>query len=201
MSRLLHSDDSGFKAAQPGATDNLGCVETAREDGRFRSSPRRCLSFIVRQDMRLLRLLCAIPVSAIFGVVVGVLWSGWFPSAYYSEDSIVASVVGLAPSFVGRVLPVALFVVASSMLFPARRLRTIVIFSVLGGIYGCPFGSIYELPNSRVFYSTEIAGSIVGAATGCWIAASLLGRARRKKAAEPGATDNPDDAQRLREDH
>jgi len=35
--------------AEPGATDNLGGVEPAREDCRLRSSPWRCLSLIVSQ--------------------------------------------------------------------------------------------------------------------------------------------------------
>ena len=57
-----------IKAAQPGATDNLGCVETAREDSRFRSSPWRCLSFIVRQGMRKL---VAVALSSLSVIVCG----------------------------------------------------------------------------------------------------------------------------------
>ena len=37
------------KAAQPGATDNLGYAQRIREGFSFRSSEARCLSFIVRQ--------------------------------------------------------------------------------------------------------------------------------------------------------
>jgi len=50
---------------------------------------------------------------------------------------------------------------------------------------------------TAMFWSVVVVAVVCDAA---WLAAPLILRGRRKTA-EPGATDNPDDAQRLREDH
>ena len=92
----------------------------------------------------------------------------------------------------------ALVIYAKNLGFPAFILAMGVMFLALREIpqrFGFP--SITG-PGAILIAILFIAVGLYGAWHG-WIQATR--RFKAEKAAEPGATDNPDDAQRLREDH
>jgi hypothetical protein len=121
--------------------------------------------------MTLLRRIACIPVAAAVTFLCGILWSSAFTTAYYSEHSLLHSVVGLAPSFFGRFLPVALFIVISTVVAPRPGKYSVAAFGLLGGIYGWPFGPEYVVATSGpTFYLVEGSGSIAGAAFGLLLA-------------------------------
>ena len=130
--------------------------------------------------MNIIRRLLFIPVSAIIAVVIGFAWAGVFTSASYSEHSLWYSIIGLAPSFIGRLLPVAIFVVLGVVIAPRPLFLTIITLGLLGGVFGWPFGPKYELsPFSPTFYLVEGIGAIFGAGIGMLIGFVI---ARRKAA-------------------
>lgn len=129
--------------------------------------------------MNILRRLLFIPFSAVAAVTIGFRFSAVFSEGYYSKHHIFYSIVGLAPSFFGRCLPVAAFVVLGTVIAPRPGKMTVSCLGLLGGVFGWPFGPIYEeflvMPT---FYLVEGVGAITGAALGMLIGFAV---ARRKK--------------------
>ena len=129
--------------------------------------------------MKLLRWLLFIPVSAIVAIAVGFLWMEMFTEASYSEHHILRSIVGLAPSFLGRALPVTIFVVLGTLIAPGPGLVTVSSLGIIGGVYGWPWGPIYEeFVFMHTIYLVEVGGAITGAAIGMSVGFTI---ARRKK--------------------
>jgi hypothetical protein len=131
--------------------------------------------------MKAIRRLLFIPVAAILAAIIGFAWAGIFSWAYYSEHSLTYSVIGLGPSFLGRLLPVATFVVLGAWIAPRPRFPTIITLGLLGGVFGWPFGPQYEISTSGpTFYLVEGVGAIFGAGVGM-----LIGFAISRRKNEP----------------
>jgi len=127
--------------------------------------------------MNTIRRLLFIPVAAILAAIIGIMWAGIFSRASYSEHSLFYSVIGLAPSFLGRLLPVAAFIVLGALIAPRPRFLTIIILGLLGGVFGWPFGPKYEISTSGpIFYLVEGVGTIFGAGAGMLIGFVILRR-------------------------
>jgi hypothetical protein len=136
--------------------------------------------------MKVIRRLLFIPVSAILAVIIGFAWAGIFSSASYSEHSLWYSIVGLAPSFIGRLLPVTIFVVLGAWIAPRPGFFTIIILGLLGGVFGWPFGSTYEISTSGpTFYLVEGFGAIFGAGVGMLIGFTLSRRKNEPNQSSP----------------
>ena len=131
-------------------------------------------------SMKMLRRLLCIPGAAVVAVTVGFMWASVFRSAYFSEDSVLRSLEGLAPLFLGRCIPVMVFVTLAAAVAPAPRLTSIAVFGVLGGVFGWPFGPRYVLTQlGPTFYLAEGLGAIAGAGVGMIIALAI---SRKRKA-------------------
>ena len=168
--------------------------EFRNETAEFKSSCRtrraghgRGSSLTFGKNMDFVRRLLFVPVSAIVGVVAGFTWAAVFSRASYSEHNLFYSIVGLAPSFLGRLLAVAIFVVLGTIIAPRPRRPTVIVLGFLGGIFGWPFGPTYEVSTSGpTFYLIEGVGAICGAGIGMLIGFSIARRKKKpNKAPEP----------------
>ena len=118
-------------------------------------------------------------MSAIAAVALGFAWSSVFSHASYSGQDVRYGIVSLAPLFFGRLLPVAAFVILGTVIAPVPGKPTVIVLGCLGGIFGWPFGPIYEVSRAGpIFYVTEGAGALLGAGAGMLVGFAI---SRRKK--------------------
>jgi hypothetical protein len=139
--------------------------------------------------MMIVRRLLFLPVSAIVAITVGFTWASVFSHATYSAHHVLYSIVGLAPLFFGRVFPVAVFVILGTVIAPRPGKVTIALLGILGGIFGWPFGPVYEISMAGpVFYLTEGIGAVIGAGVGMVIGFTVARRKERpNQSPEPTA--------------
>ena len=195
------------KAAEPGATDNPDDAQRVREDYRVRISPAGCLSFIVGQGMKHLIFICVLTLalSAVArGQTVDTRSDVFDPTKVVSVGTDEDEVVALMQS------------------------RCVAYGRMTYG--GTGAGRLYFQVGEDREFAVELSGgpkSVVTAVgrlrplttwtrlphDGIWVEADYhvltpdeqreLSKVieEEEKAAQPGATDNPGDAQRLREDH
>lgn len=110
-------------------------------------------------------------------LVIGFTWAEVFSHASYAKHHLHLSVIGLAPSFFGRLVPIAIFVVLGALIAPSPKWRTIATLGLLGGVFGWPFGPVYEISTyGPTFYLVEVAGAIAGSGLGMLIAFALARR-------------------------
>ena len=139
--------------------------------------------------MRAIRWLLFLPLSALIALLLGMLLKHIFPGAYFARSNLWVAAGGLAPLFIGRLLPIAFFVVVGTAIAPKRGRVQITLLGVLGGVYGWPLGPQYSMsPDGLVFYATEGIAAIVGAACGMLLAFRFLGRAERDNHMRPQPT-------------
>ena len=222
------------KAAQPGATDNLGYAQRIREGFSFRSSEARCLSFIVRQGMVTIRLIRESDAAAFREVLDGVCRERRYlaqleaPSierviAFVSSNvksgypQFVAEsdgkIVGWCDAIPGDPLSGATHIGRLGMGIAkpyrhqkiGRRLLEVTIQRAVAiGLHKIEL--TVHASNSPAIQLYRSAGFVEeGRRKRGWFVDGeyddIILMAKELKAAELGATDNPDDAQRLREDH
>ena len=131
--------------------------------------------------MKIIRWITFLPISVFLAISFGFWWSSVFSRATYSYRSIWASVVGLGPLFLGRVLPVFLFVALAAVIAPRVNRFGVGFLGLLGGVYGFPLGlTFYPEYGNSVFWGTQVCGAIIGSAFGM-LFAFRLSRARAEK--------------------
>jgi hypothetical protein len=135
--------------------------------------------------MRILRWISFIPIAAMAAIFLGILWANYFHEASFYKQNFLASIVGLAPRFLGRFLPIICFVLTGAAIAPRRAYFQIGLLGTLGAVFGWPFGPRYFVSEYSVtFYATEALGALFGAAIGMLVAISLW-RAKPNTSAKP----------------
>jgi hypothetical protein len=138
--------------------------------------------------MKTLRRILCVPIAALIAIAMSLLWASIFTGASYSERSVFYSAVGLAPLFLGRFIPVALFVILGTAIAPAPRILGVFGFGALGGVFGWPLALRSDGFNaSHTFHNTEILGAIAGAGIGILVGLLIL----RKNTQKPNQTPHP----------
>ena len=139
--------------------------------------------------MKSIRWILFVPIAALGALLCGYLWSAYFPKAYFAASNIQISILGLAPLFLGKLAPVALFVLIGTAVVPKRTVTVICLLGILGGIFGVPFGPQYsESVGGATFYATEVIGAASGSAVGMLLA---LNWRTRKPAAQSARDAEP----------
>jgi hypothetical protein len=117
--------------------------------------------------MKRVRWILFIPVAAVCAYAAGELWAQIFSRAYISHSGILSFVSGVYPLFFGRLIPVFVFIFLGTILVPKRGYVQIILLSLLGGVFGWPFGQEYYLgPGMDTFYIVESLGVLCGVAIG-----------------------------------
>jgi len=133
--------------------------------------------------MRILRWILFIPIAAVVAVSFGFIWANFSPKTYFSGQNIFLSLVGLTPLYLGRLLPIVVFILLGWFIVPTRGRVQIILLGVLGGIFGWPFGPQYSMGQAGVsLYLLNafgtLSGVLVGMLTAFWL--------NRKKTANSG---------------
>ena len=131
--------------------------------------------------MKTLRRILCVPVAALLAVAMSLLWASVFTGASFSERSVLFSAVGLAPLFLGRFIPVALFVILGTAIAPAPRIISVFGLGALGGVFGWPLALRSDGFAARhTFHNTEIFGAIAGASIGILVGLLILRKNTQK---------------------
>lgn len=121
--------------------------------------------------MRTMRWIAFVPIAAIVAIAFGVIWGQLFSTAYISKKNLFVYIAGVAPLFLGRLLPVLIFVLLGAVIAPKRGRVQIALLGVLGGVYAWPFGPEYYVsPGADTIYLIEALGDLFGVAVSMLIA-------------------------------
>ena len=124
--------------------------------------------------MRILRWILFVPIAAVVAVSFGFIWTSLFPKTYFSGQNVFVSLVGLTPLYLGRLLPIVVFILLGWFIVPTRGRVQIVLLGVLGGIFGWPFGPQYSMGQAGLsLYLLNAFGTLSGVLVGMFTAFQL----------------------------